>query len=98
MYSCQERLTRLRINRHATVFQDHARCPSGRFPQVRTALGHAVQKLGQHLVGRNQPGFSKRLPGADCLRAVLIVWMKCRTPVQRVLEDQPHLFFGAPWR
>jgi hypothetical protein len=26
------------------------------------------------------------------------VWMKCRTPVQRVLEDQPHLFFGAPWR
>jgi hypothetical protein len=24
--------------------------------------------------------------------------MKCRTPVERVRENQSHLFFGAPWR
>jgi hypothetical protein len=32
------------------------------------------------------------------LRAVLIVWMNRCTPVKRVREDQPHFFFGAPWR
>jgi hypothetical protein len=26
------------------------------------------------------------------------VWMKYCTPVERVREDQPHFFFGAPWR
>jgi hypothetical protein len=24
--------------------------------------------------------------------------VKRRTPVERVREDQPHFFFGAPWR
>jgi hypothetical protein len=36
--------------------------------------------------------------GTDYLRTVLIVWMKYCTPVERVGEDQPHFFFGAPWR
>ena len=69
-----------------------------RLPQMRAALSQAVQQFGKHLVGGNQADFSKRLPSADYLRAVLIVWMKCRTPVERVREDQPHFFFGAPWR
>jgi hypothetical protein len=40
---------------------------------VRAALSQAVQQFGQHLVGGNQADFSKRLPSADYLRAVLIV-------------------------
>jgi hypothetical protein len=26
------------------------------------------------------------------------VRMKCCTPVKRIREDQPHFFFGEPWR
>jgi hypothetical protein len=64
----------------------------------KAALSQAVQKFGEHLVGRNHADLSHRLPDADYLCAVRIVWMKCCTPVKRVREDQPHLFFGAPWR
>ena len=66
-------------------------------PQVRTRLCQAVQKLGQDLVRRNQVRLSQRLSGANRLAAVLIVRMKY-APVQRVCEEQPHFFFGAPWR
>jgi hypothetical protein len=26
------------------------------------------------------------------------VWMKHSAPVERIREDRPHFFFGAPWR
>ena len=86
------------MNCDAPVVEDLAHRASGGLPQMRTALSQAVQKLGTHLVGRNQADFSKRLPGADYLRAILVVRMKCCTPVKRIREDQPHFFFGEPWR
>ena len=98
MQARQKRLTRLRINRHAPVVEDLADGPGGHLPQMRAALGQAVQKFGQHLVSCNQADIPEHVPSADYLRAVLIVWMKYCTPVERVREDQPHFFFGAPWR
>ena len=91
-------VTRLRMNRHAPVVQDLTDRTSGGLAQMLAALSQAVQKLGQDLVGRDQPHFSKRLPSADYLPAVLIVRVKRRAPVERISEDQPHFFFGAPWR
>lgn len=55
-------------------------------------------KRGQAFVCRNQAGFSERLAGTHCLRAVLIVWMKYRAPVERVRKDQLHAFFVAGCR
>lgn len=49
-------------------------------------------------MGRDQADVAERLPRSDYLRAVLIEWMKYCTPVERVREDEPHFFFGAPWR
>ena len=86
------------MDRYASVIQDLADCLSAGLPQARTPLCQAVQKLGQDLVRRNQVRLSQRLSGANRLAAVLIVRMKYRAPVQRVCEDQPHFFFGAPWR
>ena len=86
------------MNRHAPVVKDLADGASSHLPQVRAVLGQSVQKFGQHLVSRNQADVAKRLVGTDYLRTVLIVWMKYCTPVERVGEDQPHFFFGAPWR
>jgi hypothetical protein len=56
------------------------------------------QKPSQHFVRRNQVDFSKRFTSGDYLGSVLIARVKRRTPVERVREDQPHFFFGAPWR
>ena len=86
------------MNSHAPVVQDLPDRTCGSLSQMRAALCQAVQKFGQHLVGSNQADFSKRFPSADYLRAVLIVWIKCCTPVERVGENQRHFFFGAPWR
>jgi len=98
MQTRQKGLTRLWMNCDALIVEDLADCVSGCLPQMRTALSQAVQKFGQHLVGRNQVGFPKRPPSADYLRPILVVWMKCCTPVERIREDQPHFFFGEPWR
>jgi len=65
---------------------------------MRAALSQPVEKFGQNLVSCNQADFSKRLPRANYLCKVLIVWMKCRTPVERVREDSPHFLFGVPCR
>jgi hypothetical protein len=72
----QKRFTRLPMNRHPAVVQDPSNRPSGSLPQVRAALSQAVQKFGQHLVGRDEADVSERLTRADYLGAVLIEWMK----------------------
>jgi len=92
----QRGFTRLRMNRHATVFQDRSDRLGCHFPQVRAALSQAVKRFSQHLVGRDEADISKRLPRTDDLRAVLIEWMQYCTPIERVRKDQPHFFFGAP--
>ena len=96
--ACQKGFPRLRMNRHPRIVQDYTDRASSRLPQMRAALSQAVQKFGQHLVRRDQANFSKRLTSTDHLRAVLIVWVKRRAPVECVREDQLHFFFGAPWR
>ena len=77
---------------------DSAYRTGGRLPQVCAALSQAVQKFGQHLVGRDQAHCSECLSSADHLRAILIVWVKYSAPVERVRKDQLHFFFGAWWR
>jgi|GEM_PF-3594993 len=84
------------MNPDAPILKDLSDGTGGRLPQMRAALGQAVQEFGQHLVSRNQADFPKHLPSADYLRPIRIVWMKYRTPVEGVSEDQPHFFFGAP--
>jgi hypothetical protein len=94
----QKGIMRLRMNRHAPVPEDRPNRPDSRFPQVRSALGQAVRKLCQNLLGRDQANLSHRPPRADYLRAVPIERMQHGTPIQSVRKDQPRFFFVAPWR
>ena len=61
-------------------------------------MRQSVQKFYQHLVGCDQMHFSEHLPGAYNPAAVLVVEVKESAPIERVCEDGPHFFFGAPWR
>lgn len=94
----QKGFTRLRLHRYTPIIQDLTDRLSGRLPQLRAALGKAVQKFRQHFVRRDQADISPRLAGVDYLLAVLIVRVQYRTPVERVRKNRPHFFFGAPCR
>ena len=67
------------MNRHALVGQDLTYRAGGRSPQMRAALGHAIQKFSQHFIGGNQVDFPKRPPSGDYLGSVLIARVKRRT-------------------
>jgi len=86
------------MNRHVLVVQDPTDCMSGRLPEERTTQRQPVQEFRQDLIGRDQAHLSKRLPGVNCLAAVLIVRVKYCAPIKRIREDQLHFFFGALWR
>src|SRR5260370_23749314 len=95
--AAQERFARLQMNCHPPVVQYATDCLSRNLSQVRAALCQTVEKFRQNLVGRDQPHLPKRVPSANCLATILIVWVECCAPVKRVREDQLHFLFGALW-
>jgi hypothetical protein len=84
------------MNGNAGISQDPANCLRCCIPQLGTAVRQSVQKFHQNLVGCDQMHFSEHLAGAYNPATVLVVGVKERAPIERVCEDGPHSFFGAP--